>query len=213
VREQLRAPDAILLGAWARGPADVWIVGLDKEGDSGLVRHWDGKTWNDRRVPGSASIWEIWGLGSHELWWVGTSSAQGGFVMRGQDTSFSPVEFKGKALRGVWGSAANDVWVLPYEAPPQHWDGSQWSAASAVSKQPLLSIWGSSRNDVWAVGLAGAIVRYDGVSWSRSTSGTTDDLWSVWGSGASDVWAVGANGTMLRFNGKVWRKLSTAAAH
>jgi hypothetical protein len=203
------ARDTTLLGEWARRPSDVWQVGIGIGDEVGVVCHWDGKAWRDDPVPGSASLWEVWGV-NDELWLVGSSSKHLGLVEHVRGKQSDEIAFSGTTLRGVWGSAPNDVWVLPYNGPAQRWNGSAWSTPPWAACPGMLGLWGSGRNDVWAVGLSGAIAHFDGKAWSRAVSPTSDGLWSVWGSAPNDVWAVGGKGTVLRFDGKSWTKLQVS---
>jgi hypothetical protein len=142
---------------------------------------------------------------------VGTTDTHEGLVIRGDGMSFEQLEFKGGPLRGVWGTAADDLWVIPYDSPAQHWDGSSWALTDSSAAMPMLSTWGTNSDDVWAVGLEGTILHYDGSNWSTSESGTEENLWSVWGSDSDDVWAAGGLGTLLRWDGKRWKKLEVTA--
>ncbi len=108
-------------------------------------------------------------------------------------------------LRGVWGSAANDVWAVGDGGTVLRWQGKAWSSRfTSGTSNALFSLWGSSSNNVWSVGAGGTIIHWDGRVWSESTSGTTRTLRAVWGSSANDVWAVGDLGTIVRWNGSAW---------
>jgi len=106
------------------------------------------------------------------------------------------------SLRGVWGSAANDVWVVGTEGTILHFDGTRWSPAAGADagagESSLNDVWGSAANDVYAVGTGGTILHFDGSAWAAQNSGTGTPLNGVWGAGQNDVWAVGENGTILR---------------
>jgi hypothetical protein len=123
-------------------------------------------------------------------------------------------------INGIWGSGANDVWIVGNggadESKPQastpaviHWDGSTWSPLQVQGPADLKAVWGSGPNDVWAVGgySTGLITHWDGQAWSikrESSAGSVlTELDSVWGSGPSDVWAVGPN-NMAHYDGTDW---------
>jgi hypothetical protein len=116
-------------------------------------------------------------------------------------------------LAAVWGSNANDVWVVGYNMIV-HWDGMAWSTSPA-NVGPLNGVWGTSRTDVWAVGEGGAILHYDGMAWFPSDAGTTATLNGVWGTGTSDVWAVGeqdGGGPIFHWDGKAWSSSATTGS-
>jgi len=121
----------------------------------------------------------------------------------------------------MWGSAANDVWIVGGEflsfGTITHYDGTTWSSSpypgddlTTSNVQPY-AVWGSGASDVWVVGAlidhAGLasplILHWDGSPWSPVANPDAADggdasvapdcyLASIWGSGAKDVWAVGA---------------------
>jgi hypothetical protein len=137
----------------------------------------------------------------------------------------------GSRLYGVWGSSANDVFVVGYDGANAalilHFDpareaagpgGAPWSIMNpGGSPHALNDVWGSSpsapaqaSSDVFAVGDFGTILHYNGTTWSPMSSGTSDQLVGVWGTGdvsggtATDVFAVSNNGTILHYGGSVW---------
>jgi hypothetical protein len=115
-------------------------------------------------------------------------------------------------LRGLWGSAADDVWTVGDGGTILHWDGKAWSSRlKSGTSNTLFAVWGSSRNNVWSVGAGGTIIHWNGSTWSGFTSGTTRTLRAVWGSSAKDVWAVGDLGTIVRWNGSAWSCMTCAA--
>lgn len=200
--------DSTLLGVWANGREDVWTIGFYPQDRIGLVRHWTGgDVWDELLVGPAQSLWEIWSSGPGDIWVVGTNIDLTGLVLHAQGEDVSVLQFDGDPLRGVWGTSADDVWVLPYETPIQHWDGSEFETSDSSLDNAMLGMWGAESDDVWAVGLQGTILHYDGSDWQRSETGITDTLWSVYGFSKDDVWAAGGEGTLLRWHGESWKKL------
>ena len=71
-----------MLGVWAPAPDNVWTVGIDFDasealGGSGYVRHWTGTEWDDSDVPGTDTLWKVWGSSASDVWLVGTTQGQG----------------------------------------------------------------------------------------------------------------------------------------
>jgi hypothetical protein len=198
------------LGVKAIAPDDVWVVGLVPTDRAGLVRHWDGEKWTANEVFGAASLWEVWASDPHDIWFVGTNPGLTGLIYRGDGTDFAQMQFDGQPLRGVWGSSADDVWLLPYDSDPQHWNGAEFAVdAAPETGQGMLGTWGSAPDDVWAVGLHGTIKHFDGEVWELGPVLADEPLWAVWGSARDDVWVVGGTGTILRFDGDHWRVFAT----
>ncbi len=115
-------------------------------------------------------------------------------------------------LRGIWGAASNDFYVVGLAGTLLHYDGTQLSAITpALTDQDLNGVWGSSSTDVFAVGANGVIVHYDGTTFATQTWPTNPTLAAVWGSGASDVYAVGVSGTILHYDGS-WASVTSPTA-
>ena len=107
------------------------------------------------------------------------------------------------ALRDIWGSSQNDVWIVDSYGAILNYDGEAWSTKMSGGSWRLEAVWGSSADDVWVVGPAGTVIRFDGNDWLPVDIGMTADLHDVWGSSAEDVWMVGEDGTILHYGGGV----------
>ena len=96
-------------------------------------------------------------------------------------------------LKGVWGSASEDVFAVGARGAIVHWDGVAWSAMSSGTSQNLWDVWGSSSGDVYAVGDAGTVLRYDGAGWDPVSLPfeCPAGLLGVWTGPGADVLVVG----------------------
>jgi hypothetical protein len=186
-------PEGRLSAVAARSASDAWAVGEFEGLDSAqhtLVEHWDGSQWSVQQSPSPGNEANI--LSS-----VAEISASNvwavGFQINGADVKTPLVE---------------------------HWDGSQWSAASLPSVKAdaaeLLGVSGSSANDVWAVGDSTTttassqgnvsnqiplLLHWDGSAWSIAqgaalpapSAGNSEfsSLSSVAALAANNAWAVG----------------------
>ncbi|MGH7294129.1 MAG: WD40/YVTN/BNR-like repeat-containing protein [Polyangiaceae bacterium] len=131
-------------------------------------------------------------------------------------------------LNGVWGSSADDVYVVGDGGVILHTTdrGKTWSLTSVASpsgaRTTFNGVWGSGPTDVYAVGTEGTIVHSSdrGRTWqtqraesaSAPSSPKSTVLKSVWGSGPQDVYAVGSldtQGVALRTKdgGRTWQPL------
>ncbi len=201
----LEQPSELYLGAWSNGPRDVWIVGTALDVVAGVVLHWDGQTWSSGATSRATSLWEVWSSGGDDVWTVGTAAGGTGYMIHGKAMNFSRLPFEGAPLRGIWGQAPDDLWVVPYHAPLQRWDGVAFSQPSGTADLSLMSVHGTGPADVWSVGLHGAILHWDGAAWSRSDSGTTDHLITVWAASPQEAWAAGGS-TVLHWSGGRWQR-------
>lgn len=114
-------------------------------------------------------------------------------------TAFQPVAVPvtQRILRSVWGSAANDAWIVGDDGTLLRWDGNAWTAVASPSLFSLRKVWGTGKNDVWASGDGGTLMHFDGQTWSLQDTGTSLPITSIWGIGKT-VYATGFGGAVLR---------------
>lgn len=131
---------------------------------------------------------------------------------------------QGNRIRGMGGSAADDVWLVGDGNTVLHWDGERWSDRHGTLRGlDLYSVWSSSPNDVWVAGDYGVSYRYDksqysthlnagggvvlhfdGTSWKADPQ--IGDRWAhaIWGADGSHVFALLENGDVGQFDGTSW---------
>ena len=100
------------------------------------------------------------------------------------------------AQSGVWGSGADDVYVVggtPEQGTITHYDGTDWTPVALPEVPLLVWVFGFGPDDIWSVGEGGGVLHFDGTAWTRIDVGTTEDLWGVWGSSPTDLWMVGGD--------------------
>lgn len=108
------------------------------------------------------------------------------------------------SLNGIWGSAADDVWIVGSPDLTMHWNGSELATGKTDSRQTLFGVWGSGKNDVWTYSAGNAMWHSAGFGdagpgWSRFDGGGGDGggvgwpgpISAMWGRSATDIWAVG----------------------
>jgi protocatechuate 3,4-dioxygenase beta subunit len=118
---------------------------------------------------------------------------------------------QGNDLRGAWGAAGNDVWLVGSSGTILHWDGTEYRTAPSGTSDTLYGVGGTGATDVWAAGNNGTVVHGDGTNggWTdRSPKNgglttVTGVLRGVWGSAQDDVWVVGASGTVAHWGGVI----------
>jgi hypothetical protein len=117
-------------------------------------------------------------------------------------------------LRGVWGSARDDVWAVGDEGTLLHFDGKAWTREESPLEETLNDVWGAAADDVWAVGERdaedGFILHYDGIAWSVAYPRAGQRMVAVWGAGPDDVYALGGAEKptlVVRYDGNVWREV------
>ena len=115
---------------------------------------------------------------------------------------------QGAPLADIWGSSADNLFVVGYDGVVLRYDGSSWRKTNAPTSENLNAVWGTSANHVVAAGDNGTILVFDGTSWKAQSSGTDAFLLDVWGTSSSDIFAVGSNRTVLHYDGNSWSTLS-----
>ena len=201
------------VGYWAIGGSserDVFAAGFEEVlfGSEGLILHWDGLAWSRPTTPPinrDGEVYDVWGTSPGDAWAVGRQDSPWQDAPGFPDAHHKVLHYDGSewsesfgipeytiptSFRGVWASAAHDVFVVGLEGGIWHYDGS-WSAMTSPTSAHLRDVWGSSSSDVFAVG-DGGILRYDGSSWSviKQTKGT-----QVWGAG-TDVFVLTEGGVL-----------------
>jgi hypothetical protein len=115
-------------------------------------------------------------------------------ISASNDWEAQSVQRFGEFLCGVWGSSADNVYIVG-GGTIFHYEGSGWSEIETPTSSFLNGIWGSSANDVFVVGDQCPILHYDGSQWTeQNTSLPTyppSTLHGICGLSANDVFAVG----------------------
>lgn len=110
----------------------------------------------------------------------------------------------GAGLNDVWGSSANDVWVVgPNSTAYRSTDGGKtWSTSGLPGAVARNAIWGPNANNIYVVGASGSIIQSVNNGGSWNTFGLmmiTATLRGIWGSPTADnLYVVGDAGTILR---------------
>jgi hypothetical protein len=192
----LTGDDFDVLGAtFAASSTEAWAVGSQRS-DSGedftaLAEEWTGSAW---KAVASANL--------------GTSST-------------------GSSFNGVSGTGPDDVWAVGANSGTgtggliEHWNGTSWTAAAAVSGEPAVStlqaVSADSPSDVWAVGVSAIttahnsfhqplIEHFNGSSWSvvqGAFKGEEEDdqMIAVDAVSPTDVWAIGTAKPRASYSG------------
>lgn len=196
--------DGPLLAAWGDRFEDLWMVGGGPGAGGARVVHWTGGA-HAIVVERSEQLWWVWGASDGTRWLVGDD----GLVLRGDARGFAPLSTATTAtLYGVWGSAADDVWIVGGIANGAadidddlvlHWDGATLTRRTLPARgAALFKVWGSAADDVWVSGEAGTLWHWDGVGFTPHHLPTAVGLLTVAGCDRDEVFAVGG--------GHVWRR-------
>jgi aldose sugar dehydrogenase len=220
-----------LRGIDASSPANVWAVGYytDTIASENTVRplliRWDTSGW--RQVPGpdfgpdiDARLIGVEVLGENDVWAVGNlqptpSGMEETLILHYNGTSWTRVPSPNVGgtlnfLRGVAGTASDDVWAVGYYGTPSrahllHWDGVRWSSttAPAAGEQDfLIDVEAVATDNVVAVGnsIQGGVektvmMRHDGSEWrvvgTPNASVGRNYFFGVTAAGPNEIWSAG----------------------
>jgi hypothetical protein len=206
---------AALLSISGNGPTDMYAVGGDPDDGFGpLVLHYDGNVW--RRLNTRAT---------GDLWWISVEPIDGDFYMVGSGglvlrydpvaKTFAKLPTPGdETLFGVWGTSAENLWVVGGDTNnPEfggvlwRYNGSTWSVYDTTQIRSngvpnLFKVWGRSAGELYAVGNRGVFLRYDGDSWSELNTGSVRPLFTVHGNDTLVVASGGfVDGVVIEFDG------------
>ena len=231
--ENVRLPieeglDVPLFAIWGTSAADVRLAGrasmmFDEMGEVVTVNAFTKTNLDDggigwQGVPGTASVFGMWGSAANDIWLVADNSADvswqrsmslhGTLPSDASELEWAAVDtHSAVTLRAVWGSSASDIWAVGDVGTIRHItsaNASDWEVVPSPTREHLRAVWGSTADDVWAVGDAGTIIHYDGHTWSTTLAafpaGKKPALHGVWGSARDDVWIVG-DGVALHYTG------------
>lgn len=160
---------------WVTPEGTAWFAG-----EAGTIVRWRGgeATFFETAVDGK--LYGIWGTSDSNVWAVGGAPLEGDKdVILHFDgdtwTRVPPPETFGVQFYKVWGTAANDVFVVGQHGAILHFDGMAWSTMDSGTRAEIFTVHGRAPDDVWAVGfeLGATILHYDGHAWSsyRDPSG------------------------------------------
>jgi hypothetical protein len=214
---------------WVHGFAadDVWMAG-----EHGAVLHWDGKVLRSVPAPPSVStgsafnvkLFGVWGAGPRDVWIVGGVPDFRAVVLRwnGQElVEVTDAPTPPGTWYKVWGSAADDVYLVGQFGAIAHFDGAGWQvpdlAGAGVTREPLFTVSARSRSDVYVVGGQpgqGVAIHFDGRTFSAVASiadsaALAAGLTGVFAGAGSDVAMTGFGGARLLGRSGVWRDEST----
>lgn len=125
-------------------------------GNNGTLLRYNGTTWLSVSGVTSNRLYHAWGLSASDVYVCGYRELQ-----HYDGTSWSPEISTIDDLRGIWGSAADDVFVVGISGRIKHFDGTTWRNMTSGTTEHLYGgVWGTSRSNVFAVGDRGTILHF-----------------------------------------------------
>ena len=175
-------PGGNLFGVCGTSTSNVFAVGA-----AGRILHYNGTAWTPMTSPTSRTLVRAWGSGASDVWAVGDSVLLHydgtawksvpmiGDLQHAQSGVFS--QFQGNVFQlGLWGSAANDVYLGGDFGQIIRWNGTEWRQLRTGSGHRVVGIAGVPGFGAIAVlqagtgfGSAGSILRGLGPTGGMST--------------------------------------------
>ena len=195
-------------GVFARADDDVWAVGTQS-----LLRY-DGQTWQPvapAQTTYAQELTAVWASASGDAWITGWGDFPNS-LQRWNGSAFSVVpgrpDLEGY-LDDVWGSSANDVWIVAEDGTVDHWDGSALTevldelGAGASGRG---AVHGTGPSDVWLLGAG--LHHWDGKTLTAVTTLPALPQSSLFAAvhavAPDDVWVTASDGVVYRWNGAAW---------
>jgi len=209
----------VLNGAFARTPADMWMVG-QQFGPSGVpapppvAYHWNGSAWSlvsTASMTAVANLRAVSASSATDAWAVGfKKGADSSFALseHWNGSAWSIVSFpsssaKHFSLRAVADLSSTNAYAVGSDAGvAYHWNGAAWSTLTLPDAGfAPSSIAAVSATDIWLIGSGASAttaeaLHFDGTTWTvvpMQQPGGTDPprLNAVTAVAANDIWAVG----------------------
>jgi hypothetical protein len=217
-----------ILSVVALSDTEAWATG-----EYGALFEWNGSSWTqmpkNQHAQNSLDVedgnFDMWPKSKTELYLVGGNQYPGrgysnGFLEKWDGTKWSTLASRNDVdLKGVWGPAANDLFVAASgrsASAALHWNGTAFTdLTGATLPFGLFDVAGSSAKDVWFIGSDG-VVHYDGTSLTTVTLPCGPlGIKGIAVGGPGDVWiaaqTVGTT-TCATSGGIVFHKAGAAAA-
>lgn len=202
---ELRVSVPVLHWAHGFGADDVTIVGR-----GGTVIHWNGTAWTIQDTPTQQDLWGVWGASPDDLWAVGGAGRQAGqeTILHYDGTAWTehPVPDIERAnvfaFFKVWGTSADNVYIVGQRGVVLHWDGSAWTEEFPGVSDDLISLWGTRPDRIIAVGGRGMGVasRWNGTAWQPLDLPPLPGLNGIWMDADGIAHAVGSLGLTMKID-------------
>jgi photosystem II stability/assembly factor-like uncharacterized protein len=198
--------DAPLLN-WAHGFSDQDFTVV---GNHGTILHYDGQHFTQSATVTDQNLWGIFGASPDDLWAVGGDGFLDGqaTILRNQGQGWSKVQVPALqhpdvfAFYKVWGSAADDVYIVGQRGVVLHWDGAALTELFVGTGEDLVTVYGLSKDRVAIVGgrANGELITWDGVAWKREQLIPLPGLNAVWFRDPNQIHVGGQSGTLATFD-------------
>lgn len=106
-------------------------------------------------------------------------------------------------LRGIWGTAADDIWAAGSGGTLIHYNGKAWTRQPLGTTNDLYAGWSASRDEVWVVGSKGTVLHRPSAAQpfvrellNQNGQPYAKTLRAIWGSSPDKLW-LGGEGALF----------------
>ncbi|MGE0442267.1 MAG: Ig-like domain-containing protein [Gemmatimonadales bacterium] len=201
--QSIAAGDNLVLNAvWASAQDQVYVAG--REGNAGVILHYNGTTVTRMTIPASASLIGLAGPAPNGLIAISRFSP----ILRFDGATWSAATAGApgdpNAVASV--SATNYLLVGGAGFAAKYDGGSTVTNAPAPATEHFLSVWGSSPTNYLAGTNNGKLWRFDGTSWTQETIPSSAIARGFW-SASGTITMVSGTGEVLRKTGTTWTRV------
>lgn len=194
---------------WVYGTSatDVWMVG-----EKGRITHWDGSAFKEHASGTPVTLFGVWASSPTDAWAVGGTPGAGtsqpnDVLLHWDGAAWTPSAVpatQGRTFFKVWGTSADNVYVVGEAGTIWHRTGTTWNAETNPAHGTLLTIHGCSATEVYAVG-GRDVLRSDGKTWTAMTPTLTNDVNGVACRSPGELVVVGGGGSKQRYTSGAWQ--------
>lgn len=189
-----------LRGVWGTADNDVHIVG-----SGGTILHWDGDELTVPFFTQAYNFWDVWGSGPTDVWAVGATPGDNNrpalAYYDGIWVEFPAVGWPDTKLRGVSGTASNNIYVVGTGGTMMHFNGVDWTPMAWTTAADLEAIWVSPDDNLYYVGQDGTFIVREGGETAYPMIDFEDHLFDVMGLSSGQVVMVGQRGIVATYHG------------
>lgn len=194
-----------LRGLGGTSGADVLAVG-----ENGVVLHYNGADWSDASPGIPVAFNEAWMDAPNSAFVVG----EGGTVERLENGVWSLLSLGSvtENLLSVWGSSANNVYVVGNQSTAFKWTGTQFKIVVIApgGSYNFHGVYGTGPDDVFIgaelrsppppspLHAGGAIYHWNGDTWISVFTDPVHDVLSIWRANDHEGFATGDSNSLLR---------------
>ncbi|MFT7583585.1 MAG: hypothetical protein ACI9MR_005272 [Myxococcota bacterium] len=188
-----------------------WVFGFGSDnvvavGNNGTIVRYDGATWTSETTPTDQDLWGVWGASADDLWAVGGRGRTDGdaTILRYDGTTWTQVTIPTlqkanvRAFYKVWGTAADNVYIVGQNGAVLRWDGTQLNEELVGASDDLIALWGTGPDRIVIVGGRGngIVTTWDGTTWETKNLAPLPGLNGVWLRDDAVAHVVGGLGTV-----------------